>query len=72
MFSLQRFREDIKNKNFDEDRTAKIFLEILNSLERDLKFTIEVAENFSTNTLPTLSSSCGWARMISPEVRTYQ
>ena len=53
-FSLSQFREDMKSNESDEIRTARIILEVLNSLEDDLKFTTEIASDFPSKTLSTL------------------
>ena len=53
-FSLTQFREDVRLNENDDVRTAKLILEVLNSLEHDLKFTTEVVSDFPSMTLPTL------------------
>ena len=35
-------------------RTARLLAQVMNSLERDLRFTTETAEDFPSGTLPTL------------------
>ena len=51
--------QEIRDTNSDESdttRTARILKEMFNCLEKDLQFTVETAEDFNSNTLPTLDT----------------
>ena len=40
----------------DAQRTARVLCQIFNSVEKDLKFTVETCEDFNSLTLPTLDT----------------
>ena len=41
----------------DTARTARVMLKLFNSIEQDLKFTVETQEDYNNNMLPTLDTN---------------
>ena len=47
---------DLESGESDAKRTARVLRDIFNSIEKDLKFTIELEEDFEDSWLPTLDT----------------
>ena len=54
--SAEQKATDEANNESDSQGTARLLQEVFNNLEKDLKFTVEVAEDFKTNRLSTLDT----------------
>ena len=67
-FWYSRTQEQLDSESGETStaRTARLLKEMFNSVEEDLKFTIETAEEFNSGKLPTLDTQL-WVETISDE-----